>query len=148
MSRPKTKFGQSKLYYLEDETIEDIKVNAGSMQLSASSYIDFLVKKDKINTNPTKIINKIVIEKQKIKKDLEDLEKKETEEVNKMNKLYEWQQLKKGKKEEALVILKKIILTKDFSQAESVAKFWQKITGISAIELLMDAKGLVEKEGI
>lgn len=148
MPKPKTKDGKNKNYYLDKETITEISESAGLHQMSASSYLDFLIQKEKLNRNPMQEIQKIQKEKEIAQLKVKELEKKEKKLVNEAAKLHEWQQAKKAKKPQALKIIGLKILEKDFESAEHIAKTWSKMTGVPALELILEAKEKVERSGI
>ena len=148
MGRKKIKQGKSKLFYLEEETIDEIGKCSGLSQMSASSYIDFIIKRDKISRNPMLKIKDIQLQKDKLQERINQLNKEEKIEITEASNLHEWQENKKIKKSEAIVILKQKILEEEFEEAEVIAKTWERITGIPAISLLIEARALAVKEGI
>ena len=148
MPRPKIKNGKQKMYYLDAETIQEIKRSAGLNELSDSAYLDFLIKRDRLSQNPVAKVKEIQFQKEKLQTQLKELENKEKQAVENASILHEWQEKKRIKKPEALRIIKRKILDKDFESAEEVAKVWQRMTGVSAIELITEASKQIKKSGI
>lgn len=148
MSRTKQKEGKSKLFYLENETIEEIRRCATLINLSDSSYIDFIIKREKLNRNPIFKIKDIQLKKQELQLKIQEMEKQEKQAVEEADKLHNWQEAKRIKKPQAIKILQQKILNNELEEAEEIAKTWSKLTGISPIELLLEAKDKIDKSGI
>ena len=60
----------------------------------------------------------------------------------------EWKNQKEMKKENALNIIERSLMSHDFEETQKISKFWQKATGIPAFELLVEAKQNIEKKGV
>ncbi len=148
MPRPKIKQGRKKMFYLDEETITEIKRCAGLNEMSASSYLDFLIKRDKLAQNPVAKVKEIQFQKEALQEQLKSLDEKEKQAVETASSLHEWQESKRVKKPQALEAIRRKILDKDFEAAEEMAKTWQRMTGISAIELISEATQQIRKSGI
>lgn len=148
MPKPKVKNGKVKTYYLEEDTIEEINRSAGLNELSASAYIDFLIKRDNIAQNPMEKVKEIQHRKEELQERIKEIEIEEKEAIEDASRLHEWQEAKRIKKPQALKIIKRKILEKDFEAAEEIAKTWQRMTGIPAMELLFEANQQIRRSGI
>ena len=148
MTKPKVKDGKNTIFYLEIETIEEINRNSGIMNMSKSSYIDFIIRREKINRNPVYRIKDIQVRKKELQIKIHELENEEKMAIDEAEKLHNWQETKRIKKPEAIKILQRKLMENQYDEAEEIAKTWSGITGISAIELLMEAKDKIDKSGI
>ena len=50
------------------------------------------------------------------------------------------------RKPEALEIIKRNLKNLDLKEAEKISRYWQKETGISSLELLMEARDQIKDE--
>ncbi len=148
MPRPKIKNGKRTMFQLDEETITEIKRCAGLNEMSSSAYLDFLIKRDKLAQNPVAKVKEIQFQKEALQDQVKALELKEKEAVENASNLHEWQESKRTKKPQALEAIKRKILNKEFEGAEEIAKTWQRMTGISAIELIGEATQQIRKSGI
>ena len=148
MPRPKIKNGKKKIYYLDEQTIEEISRCAGVHSMSDSSYIDFIIKREKLNQNPVLQIKEIQNKKEELQIKINELERQEKVAVESATKIHEWQQAKRIKKPQAIKLIGQKILARDFETAEEIAKTWSRMTGIPALELILEAKEKVEVSGI
>ncbi len=148
MPKPKIKNGKRAMYYLDEETISEIKRCAGLNEMSSSSYLDFLIKRDKLAQNPVAKVKEIQFQKEALQDQLKELDLKEKEAVETASNLHEWQESKRIKKPQAIKAIQRKILEKDFEAAEEMAKTWQRMTGISAIELISEATQQIKRTGI
>jgi len=145
MPKQKVKNGKRKLFFLDEETIQEIKRNANLMGLSESAYIDFLITREKISLNPILQIKEIQIKKEELQEKLKELDLKEKLAIQDAEKIHEWQELKRTKKQEAINIIQKKILIGDYEYAEEIAKTWSRVVGIPAIDLLAEAQKNINK---
>jgi len=145
MPKQKVKNGKRKEFFLDEETIQEIKRNANLMGLSESAYIDFLITREKISLNPILQIKEIQIKKEELQEKLKELDLKEKLAIQDAEKIHEWQELKRTKKQEAVNIIQKKILIGDYEYAEEIAKTWSRIVGIPAIDLLAEAQKNINK---
>lgn len=135
-------------YALDKETKEMIKELAAFERMSQSELLSFLIKNFDAGINPSNKLNMLLEERTKLNKILTNIDY-QIKEVSKQIKLFEeWKKQKQVKKVEAINILKNKILNKEFEDAERLSKVWQRMTGIPAIELLLESKREIEKEGV
>jgi len=145
MPKPKVKEGIRKGFYLEQETIDEIKRCAGINEMSESGYLDFLITRERLFQNPMLQLKQIQFQKEELQTKLKELELKEKEAIESADKLHEWQKLKLMKKPEAIRIIQNKIFNRDFEGAEESSKIWSRMLGISAIELLTEAKANISR---
>ena len=60
----------------------------------------------------------------------------------------EIQKQKSIKKSQAIKILKRKILDQDFEEAERLSKIWSRMTGIPAMELIIETNNQIKKSGV
>ena len=145
MPRKKIKDGRVKIYYLDKETIDQIKRDAGIHEMSESSYLDFLVSRDTLSQNPVKQVKEIQLKKEILQNKLKELDKKEKEAVENATRIHEWQEIKRTKKPQAIRFIMTKINENDLNGAENAAKTWSRMTGMSAMQLLTEAHQKIKR---
>ena len=147
MARKKTKDWKMSSYSLEGDvktTLKDIAEFEGTSQ---SEMIGFLVKNWDAGINPANKLNMFMADRKKLTQQLEIVDK-QIEIITKQIKLFEgWRKQKSQKKGQAVEILKRKILNRDFEDAERLSKAWQRMTGIPAVELLSEASESIHNSG-
>jgi len=148
MTKKKEKDWKYVHFSLDKEIIDKIEEFAEFEDMSKTEFIEHIVRNWDININPSEELISLTKDKEKIMEKLANLDKKVSETANKIKIFDGWKKQKIIKKGKAIEILKKKILNKDFNEAEIIARTWQKITGIPAIELIIEAQELIEKSGV
>jgi len=146
--RKKTKDWVISSFSLNPEIKEKIEEISKSEAMSQTEFLEFIVNNWESSNNPTERLINLNKERETLKEKMNLLDgeiKKTTEHL----KLFEtWKKQKYVKKSDAIKVLQRVILNKNFEKAEQIAKTWQRMTGIPAIELLIEAKEKVEKSGV
>jgi len=148
MARPKLKQGSRKGFYLDAETIEQIKRNASINEMSESQYVDFLVQKENLSQNPVAQIKDIQLKKEQLQVKITELDKKEKEAVDHATWVHRFQEAKRNKLPTALKFISEKILQKDMDGIETAAKAWSRMTGVPAVSLIIQAQKKIEGDGI
>lgn len=91
-------------------------------------------ERDSVNTELGREIGRLEVEIGKVSN--------QREIINKLNLQ------KRARKPESIKRIESLLLTGDFEGAERISRFLQKQTGISAMELIIEAKSNLEKKGI
>lgn len=148
MARTKSKDWEPANYSLAKGVKETVKTIAEFQGLSASDMIEFLVKNWDAGVDPSNRLNLLLGERKVLKKQLDDLDDKIEKVTNQIKFFDDWKKQKLIHKGKAMMILKRKILHKEYDEAENMAKFWSKKTGIPAIELIAEATSKVEESGV
>ena len=148
MARPKVKDSIKVNFNLDRELVKRMKELAEFEGLTQSNFIEILILKWDEGINPESKLNTLLqnrnlkdVELSKIDIDI----KKVSDQITLFNDL---KRQKLRKKPEALKIIEQRLLNDDMVGAERVARSWQKNTGISAFELLLEASNNIKDKGI
>jgi len=148
MARTKVKDWTTSSYSLENSAKATLKEIAEFQGLSQSDMIGFLAKNWDAGINPANRLG-ILLEERKIANKKVDEIDEEIEKLTKQIKLFEnWNKEKQNGKTTAIRVLKRKILNKEFGEAETMAKYWQSKTGITAVELITEASEIIQRTGI
>jgi hypothetical protein len=148
MAKPKTKDWKVQAFSLDKDTCEKLSEIASYEGLNKSEMIDYLIKNWDSGTNPNEKLKSL----QKEKKILQEKTSKIDDEIDKTIKqitLFEdWKKVKNNRKQQAINIIERKIINNQIEEAEIIARTWQRMTGIQAMELLIEAKENIERKGI
>ena len=149
MPRPKSgKEWERASYALDKETKKMIKEIAGFEDMSQSELISFLARNWDAGINPANKLSILMADRKKLKIQTDEIDY-QIDTITKQIKLFEaWRKQKSQKKGQAIEIIKGKILNKDFEEAERIARTWQRMTGIPAIELIAEANTWISNSGI
>lgn len=148
MARKKTKEWKASTYSLEDDAKGTLREIAEFEGLSQSEMLGFLIKNWDAGINPANKLNMLLQDRKKLSIQLEEIDKQIVL-LTKQIKLFEdWRKQKSQKKDQAIEILKKRILNKDYEETERIARTWQRMTGIPAIELISEANDQIRRSGV
>ena len=155
MARKKTKDWIKVLFSLNKETKVKIAEIAEFENMSNSELIDFLVENWDSGINPLHKIECLKVKKKQkkaekriITNEIDEIDD-QIDTINKQILLFnEWAKQKTFRKDEAITVLRRLILDNRLEDAERASKTWQRLTGISAIELLLSAKEKIEQIGV
>lgn len=148
MARKKTKEWTASTYSLEDEVKVTLKEISEFEGISQSEMLGFLVKNWDAGINPASKLNMLLQDRKKLNVQMEEIDK-QISGITKQIKLFEdWRKQKSQKKGQAIEILKRRILSKEFEETEKIARTWQRMTGIPAIELITEANDQIRRSGI
>lgn len=146
--KTKKKDWKIKSFSLEIDTTSRLKELADYEGLSESNFIDFLINQWDMGIDPNKRLKQL----QKSKKELNEKQAEIDGEIEKtltqISLFADWNKKKQVKKQEAIQILENLIINREYEKAEKISKTWQRITGTSNVELLVEAKQNLEKKGI
>lgn len=146
MARKKERETRKANFNLSPETIERIEELSKFENTTKSSFIEMLVVRWDEGINPQSKLNSLFKKRELVGSELASVDseiKKLTTEIS------SWEASKRDKarkKPEAIRILKGLLKNNEVVQAEKVSRFWQAQTGIPSFELLMDARGELEKQ--
>lgn len=148
MARKKTKDWKTSSYSLAVEAKATLKEIAEFQGLSQSDMIEFLAMNWDAGINPANKLG-ILLEERKVAKKRVDEIDEDIAKLTKQIKLFEtWNKQKQTNKGQALRVLKRKILNREFGEAEIMAKYWQSKTGVTAIELIAEATEMIQVSGI
>lgn len=137
-----------KTFSLSEEVIEKIEELAKFEGITKSQLIELFVKNWDTGINPTEHLIQLQKEREVLQEKISEVDKRISEKTKQINLFNKWAKQKIEKKQQAIQILERKILNKEFGEAERMSKIWQRLTGISAIELLIEAKKNIERKGI
>jgi len=135
-------------YVLEKETRHKIKKIAEFENMSQSELISFLVHNWDIGIDPNEKLNSLLKEREELNQKLTKLDMEIKQHMGYIKYYNELQKQKQGKKEQAIKIISRKLLHKEFEEAERLSKVWQRISGVSSLELLKESMDLVNNKGI
>jgi len=148
MARNKTKNWKISSYSLEDEVKEVLKEISEFEGISQSEMIGFLVKNWDAGINPSNKLNILLADRKKVNIKLEEIDKQIGFLTTHIKLFEDWRKQKSQKKGQAIKILQRKILNKEFEDVEKISKVWQRMTGIPAIELISEATQQIKESGI
>ena len=144
--RKKKKDWKKVLFSLDRDIIDKITELAELEGMTKTEFIEFLVMNWDKGIDPNAKLVDLIQKREKLQKEIAEIEqeiKKQTEYIKCYEKLKEQRIMKKR---EAIRVLKRCLLNDDFEAAEKYSKTWSRITGIPAIELMLEAKNQIERE--
>jgi len=148
MGRIKTKDWEPANYSLEVGIKDTIKEIAQFEGMSASEMVGFLAKNWDAGINPANKLNMLLNDRENLKNQMDNIDDK-IKDLTKQIKMFDiWKKQKSGKKHQAIMILKRHILNKEFEDTERLARVWQGMTGIPAIELIAEASEGLQRSGV
>ena len=148
MGKPKTKDWVQKNFSMSREASEKLVELAKFEEMKETELLEFLIFNWDSGINPEFKLNQLLSKRNNLSSDLGTLDLDIKKVSSQITMFGQWKKQKVLKKANAVEILERLILKKDFDEAERVGKLWQKMTGISSIELLMEAKENVENGGM
>ncbi|MFW6172429.1 MAG: hypothetical protein ACOC5T_01675 [Elusimicrobiota bacterium] len=148
MPKNKTKDWKITTFSLDRDSLLKLEELANLEGLSKSQMVDFLITNWDSGINPNEKLKDLQNKKEILLKRLNELDKEINQTINQITLFQDWKEEKQNKKEQAIRILQGKILKKEIQDAERIAKTWQRICGVPAIELLVEAKQNIEKRGI
>ncbi len=148
MARQKTKDWKAKTLSLDVDSITQLAELSKFENMNESEFVEFLINNWNTGINPeeklSELLNKRKLNLEKVSHIEEEI-KNISDQITHFNK---WRKQKLSKKQDALNILGNLLINKEFEEAERVSKVWQKMVGVSSLELLMEARESLEKKGI
>jgi len=148
MARNKTKDWKTSSYSLDTDAKATLKYIAEFQGLSQSDMIGFLAKNWDAGINPSNKLGILLEERKVAKKRLDEIDDKIQKLTNQIKLFEEWKHKKNNSKGQAIRVLKRKILDREYGEAEVMAKYWQGMTGITAIELIAEASEIIQRTGI
>lgn len=136
-------------FNLSEEVIQKLEELSDFEGMNKSELIEFFIKNWDTGINPTEKLIKLTTDRKKLQNQLNIIDK-QIEEISKQITLFEdWKKQKNGRKSQAIMVIERKMIERDnVEEIEKVAKTWQRMTGIPAIELLIEAKENIERKGI
>ncbi len=146
--RIKTKDWKRVTFSLDKEVAQKLKELSKFEGLDQSAFVEFLISNWNEGLDPEIKLNNLLKDREELIKKTNYLEERIKTVSNNMSEINIWKKEKNKKKDKAIEIIRKLILSDDLPQAERVSKTWQAITGISALDLLIEAKEEITKTGV
>ncbi len=131
----------------------DREINEGFCELvklekmSKSAFIEMLILRWDEGINPESKLNSLINERERVDLKLKYIDNKLKETGEHITFLNKIKRNKNRKRPEAISIIEKLMMENKLEEAERVSKVWQRQTGISSFELLLEAKNNTEKKG-
>ncbi len=113
-------------------------------EMTKSAFLELLILRWDEGINPEAKLNSLLNERREVDNQLGGVERRIKEVSNQITFNSDLKRQKIRRKPEALEIIKRHLVNQNFTQAEKIAKFWQKQTGVSSIELLMEASDQIK----
>lgn len=148
MAKPKTKNWVRKNFSLSEDAALKLKELAAFEGMTETEFVEFLISNWDSGIDPEAKLNKLLNERKSAMNHVNKIESKIKETSDQIALFSDWKKEKAKKKGNALQVLERLIVNKEFEEAERVSRVWQKMTGIGSLELVMEAKENVQKRGI
>lgn len=148
MGRKKERNAVKVNFNLDVEVNEKLKENARFENVGQSEFIEMLIIRWDEGINPQSKLNALFKKRAVIDQQLKDIDLQIKELNDHIIVFNEIRREKSKRKPEALEILIRLLEKGNMEEAERISRFWQKQTGVSSFELLMEAKEMVEKKNI
>lgn len=149
MARIKKKDWKATNFSLDVVTIDRLKAISEMEGLSNSEMIDFLVHNWEAGIDVNIKLKQLQDHKNILQEQLKDVDSSIDKIIKQISLIGEWNKQKVHKKKQAIDILSRLMReNRELPEIEKVAMTWQRLTGITPIELLMEARELNEKQGI
>lgn len=147
MPKKKSKDWKQKNFSLDTNVLDKIPELAKFENMSESEFIEFLVLNWDSGINPEAKLNSLMNRRKEIAGQLNQIENEIKETSDQIMIFNDWKKQKLVKRADAIKVLEGKIMKGEFEEAERISKVWQRITGITSLELLMEAKENAEKSG-
>ncbi len=135
-------------FSIDEESFERFKDLAKFERMKQNEFLELLVHRWDEELNPEQRISTLFGKRTQLNNDLLKIEKeiKETSQhLEIQNKL---RRQKIARKPEAIKQIRTQLLREDFESAQRISRFHQKATGLSSMELIVEAQKSLEEEGI
>lgn len=152
MGRNKGKETKALNFRIDPEIADRFKELALFENMGSSEFLELLILRWDESINPEKKLESLFRERDNVNtelgREIGRLEfeigkvSNQREIINKLNLQ------KRARKPEAIKKIEALLLNGDFEGAQRISRFLQKQTGISAIDLIVEAKTNLEKTGI
>lgn len=144
MARKKEKNWKGIYLSIDKEISEKLEELAKFENLSKTELVEFLISNWDMGINPSEKLKELNKEKEVLENKLIEINRKVNETIQHLTLFNDWKNKKVSRKREAINILRRRILDNHLDEAERLSKVWQRITGISAIELLLEARDSIQ----
>ena|SRR3990167_5060119 len=148
MGRKKERDTEKANFNLDKNIFQRIKELSSFEGLTQSSFIELLVMRWDEGLNPETKLKNLFQRREKIDGELKNTDaeiKRTSEQITLFNDL---KRQKQKKKSDALPIIERTMAKGDFQQVENIARTWQRLTGIPAMELILEAKNNLKDRGV
>ncbi len=135
-------------FSLDKDTCEKLSEIANYEGVNKSEMIDYLIKNWDSGTNPNERLKYLQKEKKIIQEKINKIDEEIDKTIKKITLFEDWKKQKNGRKSQAIMVIERKIINNQIEEAETIARTWQRMTGIPAIELLIEAKENIERKGI
>jgi len=120
---------------------------AESEAMTKTEFIEFLIQNWDAGINPEEELNQLIAKRKETVDLSNTLEVKIKKATDKIALHKQWKKEKFAKREEGIKILERLMGEQGMEVAERTSRTWQRITGIPAIELLVQAKENIDRRG-
>jgi hypothetical protein len=148
MPKIRTDKWKRKTFNISEEAIEKLKMGCFFTKLNESEFIEYLIIQWSEPLNPLDKIEKITSQIDQLKGEITKLEKEEKIAREHLRHIEKWKKEKLSKKPQAIAILKRKILDKEYQEVERIAKTWAVILGEYPLSLIAEAQEDIDKKGI
>ncbi len=146
MGRAKGKETKALNFRIDIDLADRFKELCHFEELGNSAFLELLILRWDEGINPETKLNTLLNERREIGNQLGGVERKIKEVSEQITFNSDLKRQKIRRKPEALEIIKRHLINQNFRQAEKISKFWQKQTGVSSIELLMEASDQIKED--
>ena len=146
--RKKTKDWKNMIFSLDVEIAQKIKEFSEFENMSKTQFIEFLILNWDKGINPNEKLNGLLERRKTLNLAITELDQDIQKQTEYIKYYSEIQKQKSIKKSQAIKILKRKILDQDFEEAERLSKIWSRMTGIPAMELIIETNNQIKKSGV
>lgn len=147
MARKKKKDWVRRNFSLNKDADSRLRKLSEFEQKTDTELIEYLIMSWDAGINPEKKLSDLISKRKYYNEKISKVEleiKQATEEIS----YYDQMKKEKSKhKEKALLVLQRMLKENRFNDAETVSRHWEKITGISGMQLLIEAKEKIDEKG-
>lgn len=134
-------------FRLDVDIVQRLKELSKFECLTQSAFIELMILRWDEGLNPEIKLNTLINERKIADQKLHAIDRKinmTSEQITFFNDL---KRQKLRKRPQAIELIKRHLEDQNFKEAERISRFWQKETGVSSIDLLMEARDqIIEKQ--
>lgn len=118
---------------------QKLKRISGYENLNMSDMIDFLVENYEMGLKPHKKLERLQKKREEFSQELGEIDQQISNTNKQIAEMQKWNEQKKDQKENAVNVIRRLLVQKRQEEAEVASKNWATRTGIPATQLLIEA---------
>ena len=133
-------------FRIDVDIADRLKELAQFENLTQSAFMELMILRWDEGINPETKLNSLLNERREANNILNVVDGKIKEASDQVTFFNDMKRQKIRRKPEALEIIVKHLKNQDLQAAERISRFWQRETGISSLELLMEARDQIAEQ--